>query len=298
VKQVGFDNDFKLFSLMRLFMKFWIFAILLIVQSLSSFAASDEQARALAGANFKRFCAPPSPTEEYVYQDDFKWGLSLVEMKALFQKLYESPKRFINRVFWSEKEQNFIAPLEMIGGTKALVMSPLFISSLRAHLEQALKQGHADFGFFPDMGHNHFLIPQDVWDNEYSQIKIHDRNLFYQSIFADHRLKILYHTAEQLKMEDENRNLILDRYTQYRYYTRNVVGRNDGSKDLEIYYNNDPQRKFNTVGEVPGFYWWGAGVNFHSSENGCFEYKTADGKTMRFDISTSDLPIRPGQGLD
>lgn len=249
----------------------------------------------LTGGQLVQKCAPMTAGEEPVYQEDFKWGTPLLEMKSLFEKMYQSPKRLLNRLFWSEKQKQFILPIETLKGTEPAVVSETFIASVRAHLEQALQQGHADFGFFPDMGHNHFLIPDELWKSEYNSLDFNKLGEFYQKLFADSRVKMLYHTAEQLQMFDADHKLLPEKYIQYRYYTRNIVGKNTGERDLEVHFSRSG---YNTVSNVPGYFWWGPGVDFHSNENGCFEYQSPSG-LLRFDISNTSLPMKNiGNGSD
>jgi hypothetical protein len=260
----------------------------------------------LSGINFKQMCSIPLENEEHIFQDDLKFGIPLAEMKLLFEKLYNEPKRMFNRAFWSEKQQSFIIPIEMpkemSGSQNSLAPAVLdlnFIASVKSHLETALERGHADFGFFGDMGHNHFLIPKKTWDEEYNNLDFKKRNELYTKLYSDSRLKMLYHTAELLKMHDDNNKLINDPYVQYRYYTRNIVGTNNGQKSLDVYF--DKSGSFNTVGasSFKDYYWWSGGIYLHSNQQGCFEYEAVrDGKTeiLRFDLSNTPTPMRPSTG--
>lgn len=238
----------------------------------------------------KRRCGPQTTNELLLYFDDFKWYYTLPEMAAKYEEIYASGKRLWKRAYYDSASGEFILPLESQRGGD-VVLSRRAILSIRRHIETALTKGYAQFVFFPDMGHSHFYISEEIWRERYSQIPMKKQNLIYQGLLADPHLKILYHTAEQLKTLDENKKPIADYQIQWRYYTRNIVGDNEAMGALEIHNASGPDNVANTVRQYPGHFSWSAGFNISASQDGCFPF-VANGKTYYFDISLHDLQPR------
>lgn len=240
-------------------------------------------------------CQSPKVGEKQVYNQDFSWGMSLDDMKAKFQEIYHSGKRLKARAYYNKATGKFVLPKDMSGGIKEVSLSPKFIKSVRRHIEEALKHDYADYVMFPDMGHSHFLLPRDYYDKELANIPVSEMNILYEKMMASPQTKILYHTAEQLKVTDENDKLLPDRYLQWRFFTRNLVGDNRGEGNMKIYKALDSGA--NTIGEkeAHGDRWWGGGFNMSASVDGCFPYEQG-GKTYYFDISLEDLPSDPEKG--
>ena len=120
------------------------------------------------------------------------------------------------------------------------------------------------------MGHSHFLIPDQIWKSKYDKYPVNQFSKLYTDLFSDPELKILYHTAEQLQLTDENKNVLNDSYIQWRHHTRNIVGTNDGDKKLNLLQN--PESPSNTVNRLEGHFYYGGGYNISSNINGCFQY--------------------------
>lgn len=233
-------------------------------------------------------CSMPKADEPVVKTDDFFWSMSLEQMDTKFKDIYASGKRLKGRAFYDPSKKEYFLPTSWGKEKKKILIPAPFLKSITKHIEEALRRRAVDFIFFPDMGHSHFFIPQKIWDQ--GMEKINDRELLYEKMFATPELKILYHTAEQLKMQDGDgvdAPLTTDRRLLWRYFTRNLVGKNNGSDELEIYYNWS--EKFNTLRELEGHYYYGGGFNISSSKNGCFPYRW-NGKTYYFDLSLEDLP--------
>lgn len=236
-------------------------------------------------AALARRCGAEAPGAPAIKVQDFHWGYDLPALISRFTEMYVSPKRLARRNYWNDDKNRLELPYDLArGGSAALPAG--FVASVQRHIERALELRYIDGVFFPDMGHSHFLIPNEVWP-EYDAIPIARMKDLYEKFFADPRVKVLYHTAEQLKTRGEDGSLVNDRRTQWRFYSRNLVGDNRGEGTLDLLQN--PASSANTVGDVAGYHWWGAGFNLSANQTGCLEYATPTGEIQRFDISLYDL---------
>lgn len=181
-------------------------------------AASDKKEPAAAAAAAS--CAPETAAEPKLYSSDVRWGLSLPEMMALYEKLYASDKRLKKRAYRNEAKGRFELPLEsQFGGPVAV--PDILIKALVRHISEAFEKDYVDAVFFPDMGHSHLLIPLALYESKYDKYPTERRSQFYTAVFA---------------------------------------GPIAADAQLTVYQN--PDSTANTVGDVPGFRWWGAGFNF------------------------------------
>jgi hypothetical protein len=237
-------------------------------------------------------CAKPSASEEIIYQSDFRWDYTLPEMSSRFEEMYASPKRLDKRAYWDKTAKSLVLPPAYEGAP--VKISPLLVQALRRHIERALELGYAGWVFFPDMGHSHFLIPDALWESKYSKYEVSENSKLYEDMLSDPAIQIFYHTAEQLKMLQDNQP-VNDAQVLFRRANRNIAGPINPVAELTVFQN--PESAANTVHEVPGYRWWGGGFNFSAQKDGCFAY-TRKGKTYRFDISLQDLPMKPGTGED
>ncbi len=239
----------------------------------------------------KARCMEPLPGEPVVYNSDFNWNMSLTEMQDRFNMINESGKRLQNRAFWSETDKQFVFSLK-----SGKVWIPAnFLLSVKLQVENALLRDYASYVFFPDMGHSHFMMPpadfdRDVLGNQGAE----NKHKIYTALLNNSNLRVLYHTAEQLRMMDEQKQLIPDTFLLWRYFTRNLVGDNRRQGTLEIF--KKLTGNFNTLGETetPTLKWYSAGFNISTSKNGCFSYTKGD-QTFYFDLSLSDLPMDPAK---
>lgn len=243
-----------------------------------------------------RFACPPETADEpKLYSSDVRWGLSLPEMMDLYAKLYASDKRLKSRAYYNAVAGHYELPLDaQFGGPVAV--PDVMIKTLARHIERAYDADYIDAVFFPDMGHSHLLIPDALYASKYDKYEVGRRSQFYTAALADPAVHIFYHTAEQLKTLGEDKAVLSDPRIRWRHQTRNIAGPIVEGSELAVYQN--PESRANTVGEVPGFRWWGAGFNFSANKNGCFSFRHA-GKTVRFDISLEDLapdPANPYSG--
>ena len=239
----------------------------------------------------ERKCSAPEAKEPILYSTEFRWGTSLEEQRKKFEEVYRSGKRLKSRAYFDRDQQKYVMPLLRSSDVKLVSLPETFIQSVRRHIEISLERRYADFVFFPDMGHSHFFIPLKEWE-KLQKIGVEDMHVFYEKLFSLPSLKILYHTAEQLKIREgedfrgplpQNDNELL-----WRYFTRNPVGDNGGGENIEQHFAWD-NASYNTLHELPGYKYFGAGFNISASEQGCFPY-SHKGKTYYFDISFEDLP--------
>ena len=231
-------------------------------------------------------CTPPAEDEPIVYSNDFEWGYTLEEMGEKFDEMYESGKRLDTRAYYDAEQERFVLPgTDVWGGD--VVMPKRLVENVTLHIEHALERGYADYIFFPDMGHAHLFMPQDHWEATYEGTPVSEFSRRYEKMFDDPKLMMLYHTAEQLQMTDENDELLDDRRVQWRYHTRNVVGDNNHERRIELLVEYDSPA--NTSRDMPGYNYYGAGFNITATKDGCFPYEH-DGELRWYDISLNDLP--------
>jgi hypothetical protein len=229
-----------------------------------------------------------------LYNKDFRWGYSLPDLVEKFTEMYQSNKRLKNRAYWDPTQKNFFLPYtDSKGG--AVKLSPQFVRNVAGHIEQGFKQEVIDGVFFPDMGHSHFLIPENRFKNYYSNIPVNEFSRLYAELFRDSGLQVLYHTAEQLKTLDSEQQVLPDERIRFRHRTRNLVGSNDGKHSLQFLMN--PNSPPNTAHDLAGYHYWGAGFNLSANKHGCFS-ATVNGKSLNFDMSLYDLEPGPNETVD
>ena len=235
-------------------------------------------------------CKKEAPGEIGVYEEDFKWNMSLEEIRNKAQELYQANKRLHERAYYDETLKSFVFPFTPVqGGTIRIPNN--FIIAVTKHVEKAFERKYIDALLFPDMGHSHFLVPQKYYDKELRDLPVNQTNILYEKMMANKDVKVAYHTAEQLTTLDNENNPIKDKSVQWRYYTRNLIGHNNLNPDLEI-FNATETSNANTMHEIPGYHWWGAGFNIHANKGGCFAFMK-NGKKMYFDLSLKDIEPKP-----
>lgn len=239
-------------------------------------------------------CTPPADEEPAIYSNDFHWNYTPEEMAARFDEMYPSDQRLADRARFDAEAGELVLPIsEQWGGR--VVLSRRLVENVTAHIEIALQQGYAEHVFFPDMGHSHFFIPLEQWEAEYADTPIDQIADKYTRMMDDPTLLVLYHTAEQLQMLDEDDQVLPDEWIQWRHQTRNVVGDNDYQGRIELLHN--PDSKANTARDYPGYRYHGAGFSVSANVDGCFPY-VHDGELRWYDLSLSDLPYQPTGGSD
>lgn len=233
-----------------------------------------------------------TPSETPLYTKDFKWGYELPEMLLKFAEMYESPKRLSRNAYFDSSSKTLRLPYDADRGGDVEVEES-FVQTVARHIEQGLQLDVVDAVFFPDMGHSHLLIPEKLMQEKYDNYPVQEMSRFYADVFRDAQVKFLYHTAEQLKMLDENNQVLPDARIRHRHKTRNLVGENRTTAEMRFLQN--PSSAANTVHEEKGHFWWGAGFNLSANKKGCFAYR-AHGRIYYFDISLYDLEYDPSDG--
>lgn len=239
-------------------------------------------------------CTVQDSSEPIVHNEDFAWNSTLPEIMRRADRLYLDGKRLKERAFINEQGQ-IVIPINVIGETRYVRLEDHFIKSIRAHIENALKRNYVDAIIFSDMGHSHFFIPKDFYEKELQGIPTNEREKLYEKMLAHQGLKILYHTAEQLKMRDGDGELVDDRHIQWRFFTRNLVGDNRAQGHLELIHQED--HNYNTGRSYDENYrYWGAGFYLTANKDGCFPF-VHKGKTYYFDLNLSGFRSRSSGGF-
>lgn len=261
----------------------------MILRGLIFFVLTLNLTQALAApnmpANWRERCARENANDPRLHSNDFHWNYALAEMITRFQEIYAGPKRLPDRAYFDESKGKLMLPFSADRGGDVEVPYSFVLSVVR-HVEAAFANDYIDGVFFPDMGHSHFMIPQAKYDKQYAQSPVKEMARTYERFFNDRELRVVYHTAEQLRMTDENSQLLNDRRLQWRFFSRNLVGDNQAKGELVLIQN--PTHKHNTTGGLPGYYWWGAGFNISANEKGCIAYER-NGRVEYFDLSLEDL---------
>ncbi len=213
---------------------------------------------------------------------DFKWGQSLDEMELRYKIVYNSGKRLKFRAYVEDKK--IILPVK---NGQQIIVSAHFVDSIINHIETALSRLYANYIFFSDMGHAHLFVDKSVYEKKVKVISSENKKARYEIMLNDIKTKLLYHTAEQLKTLGPDKLPLKDKATQWRYFSRNIVGSQGQKNTLEVIYN--PRGAYNSARaktyDIGGQYkYWGAGVDISASKDGCFQFKHK-GKTYNFDIS-------------
>jgi len=230
----------------------------------------------------------PQDFENIVTQSDFKWGISHAANRAKETEIYQSGKRLYLRAYYDQAKGAYVLPHTLIGEESVITLTKQFIDSVTHHIEIGLRNKYSEAIVFSDMGHSHLYFPIDHWEKEYKDfVNASPQSKIYEKMLSDKKLRVLYHTAEQIKLK-ENDQILTDPWAQWRYHSRNVMGYTNGQRGLEVLYAKDNKR-YNTVIEVEGFHRWSAGFNISASKKGCFPYQV-NGETRYFDISLESLP--------
>lgn len=246
-------------------------------------------------AEIEARCTPAAEDEAILYGNEFSWGYDRESMAARFADIYGSGMRLLDRAYFEQESGTFVLKTVDAWGSR-VTMPKRLIENVTQHIERGLALGYVDHVFFPDMGHSHFFIPQARWEEAYAGVPVPQMAERNSRLLDDPSLLVLYHTAEQLQMLDDEDNLLSDPWVQWRFHTRNLVGDNAGLGRTELL--REPDSKANTARDYPGHHYFGAGFNISASADGCFPYEH-DGKLEWYDLSLSDLPHKPsGDGGD
>lgn len=265
--------------------KFFSF-IALLAFTIPTFAADFQPAAddLNSATNLELRCPQELPTDAQLKSTDFRWGFSLPELLQKWQEIYTSNKRLPTRAYWDSQKASLVLPYSTSrGGNPELPFN--FLHSVRRHVEVAFAADYIDALIFPDMGHSHFLIPDAKYKNEY-KFPVSQMAQTYEQFFNDPELLVVYHTAEQLTITTTEGKLLPDRRSQWRFFSRNLIGDNLGLGRLQLAQN--PTHKHNTTDGLPGYNWWGAGFNISANKKGCIAYRR-HGSIEYFDLSLEDL---------
>jgi hypothetical protein len=229
--------------------------------------------------------------DEILFEEDLAWDQSLNQMGDNYKKIYSSTKRLYKHAYFDKEKGKYYLPNQYPENSVAEVPAA-FIKNITAHVEEALLHKFADYIFFSDMGHSHFYVPLKDWDKLKDLSPLESAKL-YEGFFRSSGLRIMYHTAEQLKIKEgprENASLPRDQFLLWRYFTRNLFGRNNGSRDLVTFFAWDNDNYNTYRADLEGYYYYSAGFNISANKNGCFPFKKPDGTIEYFDLSLFDLP--------
>lgn len=230
-------------------------------------------------------CRSEKSDESFLVVQDFRWGYKLAELLEKFVEIYQSEKRLKNRAYWDQSKKSLVLPYNDFNGGPVKINAQ-FVKNVAGHIEQGIKHKIVDAVFFPDMGHSHIFIPQQKYTQFYDKFEVSQFSQFYENLFQDTEIQILYHTAEQLQMLDQNNQLLPEERLRFRHATRNLVGSTDGSNRIQWISNS--QSPANTAHDLPGYHYWGAGFNLSGNKSGCFS-ASINGRELKFDISLFDL---------
>jgi hypothetical protein len=241
----------------------------------------------------KERCTPKTVEEGVLYNNAFKgFNRSIEDLDSMYPEIYNSVDRLVNRVGYFEDTQSFVSKDTFTKTETQVVFPESLITAVTLQVENSLRLNYVKYVFFPDMGHTHLFIPQGYYETEMSQVRG-----FFPSLEVALKapgLKLLYHTAEQLEMIDDEKKVLADRYLQWRFYTRNPTG--DLRGNIEILSDYDPEQGgHNTVRNLEGYKYY-SGFNISANKDGCFPFQDKTGAIQYFDLSAWDLPYQPGVG--
>ena len=238
----------------------------------------------------KTRCAPPQSSDPILYADVFKGQFTEDQMKELYDDVYRSPDRLINRVGF-EFDGRFVSR-DLKDPKDFTVFNEEAIKGVIRQVEAVLKHDHARYIFFPDMGHSHFFIPLDYYESQMAGQSLGIKKAQTVAMEAP-GLKILYHVAEKLIMTNEDKTLINDMDVQWRFHTRNPTL--DLKGNVQILKDHSTPGS-NTARNLEGYRYY-AGFNISANENGCFPFETPEGEVKYFDLSAWDLPYAQGANV-
>jgi len=264
-------------------------AIFILLLSLNVFA---QELELNSMAQIAQRCDLKQNTQP-LYSNDFSWGYDLLDLISKFYEIYFSNKRLPLKAYWDKSEKKLLLPIRE-GWGAPVEINETFVQSISRHIERAFELKVIEGVFFPDMGHSHLLIPEQHYNTNYKHFEVSEFSKVYKNFFKDPQIKVLYHTAEQLKMLDEANQVIPNPQVQFRHKTRNIVGELHPDSDLTFIYNSESPA--NTAGAPTGYVWWGGGFNLSANQDGCFAYKK-NGRVFYFDISLFDLEYDPNQNV-
>lgn len=237
----------------------WGLLILSVLMSFSVLVSS-------AGALNESMCGGESGHNKELYIEDATSPyLDVDGLYEFGQKLYNSPKRLPDYFIYDESLKSLVYRSK----NKSDIKVPLsFVNKISEHLKRVLKMNLAKSINLSDLGHGHFLIPEEVAK------ELKDLNLGYEDshefVINHPKLKILYHAAERLQKLDDDFNPVTNLESRYFISVRNIIG--DFSTG-EVVTLPDDGTPYNTQRKIEGYtsYWT---INFSWNKNACFKVET------------------------
>ncbi len=240
----------------------------------------------------KTRCAPFKDSDPLLYMTDYKSGQSAERMEETYKNTYEGEGRLPQRVGYYEETNSFST---RIGTLNQGDFPEAYIKSVIKQVENLLRLNYVKYIYYSDMGHSHFFIPMTYY-NEFIKDKGYRATKSASLAMLSKGLKTLYHTAEQLGVRDfETKELYVDTYLQWRFYTRNPVV--DFNANIEILTD------FSGLGNTVRAYFpaeeqykYFAGFYISANKNGCFPFENKEGEINYFDLSFDGPAYILGEG--
>lgn len=229
----------------------------------------------------KKRCDPRALDEPYFFMDMFKSSVSIAELDESYKVTYSLDERLFNRAGYIQSQDSFVTS---DGADLSVTLPESFIKSVILHIENALKLDYVKYVFFPDMGHSHIQVPQDLFDQIRKNQPPKRAPLVLNDFLGLPEIKSLYHTAEKIELTKDGKALD-DWYLGWRFYTRNILADSFGKLDILT----KRESRENTVSSVPGHH-WGFGISLSANKNGCFPFEDKSGQIQYFDISAWNPP--------
>lgn len=230
---------------------------------------------ALGAEGPRETCTKWNPSQPITDRGDWRVYEEIPALEEDFNELYTSERRLKNRVYWDEGLRSYRIPSR--DGSDTLNVPIEFIENLRLHLKTSLQRGYAEFLLYPDLGHFHLLIPDS------SRVLPHFSPGWEEALSNSNAL-MLFHTGEMIRFKKGSSGtgeLVEDPWLQWRYYTRNFWGRNNGSPELPVVFARD--QSYNTVRRLEGYR--EAGVFLVSgNQSGCFAVELGT-RSIFFDLA-------------
>ncbi|MEE9550884.1 MAG: hypothetical protein V3W08_10875 [Candidatus Binatia bacterium] len=156
-----------------------------------------------------RRCTKANDQDSAVFT--YEPGQSIDAFGQDFDEMYSYYKRLPRRVYFDTQKKQYVIALTLWvkrGGnsrdeTHTVVVPIRFIQNVVDHIEISLRRRYAHYIFMPDMGHGHFLVPEQYGEGLDGQGKLS----YYNEILPNPSTKILYHTAEDIDLPGPDLNL-------------------------------------------------------------------------------------------
>lgn len=180
----------------------------------------------LSSESWSNQCAPQDSLEQVVSREDFPWGQSLAEIKALAGEIYTSGKRLRDRAHVEADHILLPMPEEKALSWgfdfKSLRVEKSLLEIFKQHISKIYVAGLGSELIYSDVGHFHIFASLE----DSSKLKSEGLNSseahFYERILHSKNTKFLYHTSEQLGAPQTDEE-------KWRKNNRTVVGDGNGN---------------------------------------------------------------------